>query len=474
MKIRPINWNEKYIEDKEKKGIGFDITNPEGLTKDKKRTIDGIYSPLFGTELSDDISYLDRVSCKCGKLIGGYNEGIFCEECETYATYHNNDMIKTGYMSSDNFKLINPLFYFMIQKIISKKNLNNIIKYNKKKNQDGKIIVDLDEYDPENPFYSIGMVEFYERFEEILTYYKDNLKGQANTKEDKMKTYYFLLENKDKIWINKIPVYTILLRPILIISNNLIYADINKKYSGLLTNIHSLNKTKTTIDRTVSKTLPLLYQSQLLLNEIHNLTVEQISGKRGIIRNNILGLRVNFSSRCVIVPLIGRYDLDNIVLNYQCFLELYKFEIINILSKMDGITTDEANRRWNIAVESFDKKIYLIMKLIIKNTKGGLWVLINRNPSLCLGSILLMRVVDVSMDFDNLTMSVPLNVLGLLAGDFDGDVLNIISLKAKEFVNAFSIFNPRRLMIDKNNGKFNRTMGLIKDQMIGLYSFCNS
>jgi hypothetical protein len=37
--------------------------------------------------------------------------------------------------------------------------------------------------------------------------------------------------------------------------------------------------------------------------------------------------------------------------------------------------------------------------------------------SLNLGSILLMRVVDVKKDYDDLTMSVPLNILNVLGGD---------------------------------------------------------
>ena len=95
------------------------------------------------------------------------------------------------------------------------------------------------------------------------------------------------------------------------------------------------------------------------------------------------------------------------------------------------------------------------------------------NPSLNYGSILTMRVVEVKEDYSDLTLNVPLNVLGLLAADFDGDVMNIISIKTNEFRDYYNkLFNPRLMMIDRNDGKFNRKMNLIKDQMIGLYSFC--
>ena len=113
------------------------------------------------------------------------------------------------------------------------------------------------------------------------------------------------------------------------------------------------------------------------------------------------------------------------------------------------------------------------MKYIVENTEGGCYCFVNRNPSLNLGSILTMKVVAVKEDFDDLTLSVPLNVLGLFAADFDGDVMNIISIKTKEFRDHYNkLFNPKSMMIDRNDGKFNRKMNLIKDQMIGIYSFC--
>ena len=95
------------------------------------------------------------------------------------------------------------------------------------------------------------------------------------------------------------------------------------------------------------------------------------------------------------------------------------------------------------------------------------------NPTISYGSMLCMKVVDVKSDFDDLTMSVPVGCLGLLAGDFDGDVLNIISIKDREIAEKLDqVFNPRVMMISRNNGAFNRKLNLIKDQMIGLHAFC--
>lgn len=468
MQLKLLDWEKQYNRDK-KDGTGFDITNPVGISKDKKRTIDGIYSPLFGTELSEEIEYIERYSCKCRELKGRFYEGMTCEACGTVVEYNNNDVKKTGWVTVDDYYLINPIFHNVLIKVIGPKNLNNIIKYNKEIDKDGNITVDLDEYDPNNPFYNIGMIGFRERFDEVLNYYK-----KKNTKIEKEKYFKMIEENRDIIFVRRIPVFSLLLRPILMIKDNVIYADINKKYATLVTNIESLNKNKTKVDKKLIKILPNLYQTQTILMEIHNMIIALIAGKGGHIRSSLLGIRVNFSSRCVIVPLIGRYKLNEVILPYLCFLEMYKFEIINLLCKMDKITLNEANKRWNEACQGFDKRIYLIMKHIIKNTKGGVKVLVNRNPTLNYGSIICMTVIDVKQDYEDLTMSIPVGVLGILAGDFDGDVLNIVSIKDRKMAEVYDrIFNPRHMMIDKNDGNFNRKMNLIKDQLIGLYAFCN-
>ena len=58
---------------------------------------------------------------------------------------------------------------------------------------------------------------------------------------------------------------------------------------------------------------------------------------------------------------------------------------------------------------------------------------------------------------------------------FDGDILNIISLKTKSIEKAYDkIFNPKyNMFISRNDGLFNSDFNLFKDQLIGLYEFNN-
>lgn len=80
-----------------------------------------------------------------------------------------------------------------------------------------------------------------------------------------------------------------------------------------------------------------------------------------------------------------------------------------------------------------------------------------------------MFVVGIN---DSYTMSLPNQILPLLAGDYDGDVLNILYIINKAFFNAaFRVLNPRnRMYVSANDGKFNNDVNHTKDTLINLNS----
>ena len=115
------------------------------------------------------------------------------------------------------------------------------------------------------------------------------------------------------------------------------------------------------------------------------------------------------------------------------------------------------------------------MNYLLRNTKHKVKVLINRNPTINFGSFLCMEVAEVKSNYDDLTCSLPVQILAPLNADFDGDVINIVALKSNEFKKELNkIFNPRNsLFINRNDGLFNEDCGLMKDQLIGLFQFNN-
>lgn len=467
MQLNAIDLQKEYDKDM-KSGIGFPITNIQGIDpKTKKKNIDGLFSPLFGTDFTDETEYIQRYTCECGNKRGKAFQGEKCDLCDTEVKFENNDIEKTGWISLEKYKIIHPIFFNTLCRLIGETNLNNILKFNKELNKDGQYIFNADEYDPKNPFYNIGMEEFIERFDEILEYYTKNLK------KEKKKYLEFIQNNREALFTQKIPVFSIQLRPVIMIKNSVLYADINKKYSLLLGNVIKLNKRKNVIDTNPAKVFPLLYETQMIFNTINDTVLNLIGVKGGHIRDSILASRVNFSSRAVIVPQTEKYEIDEIVMPYLWFLEMYKFELINLISRTDKIPLQDAFKRWNLALLNYDKRIVELCNIMIRSKP--LYVLINRNPTLNYGSILCMKVAGIKEDYNDYTMAINSLILGLLSGDYDGDVLNIYGLKDLKVAEVFDdVFNPKRMFINKDNGRFNKALSLAKDQSIGLYSFYNN
>jgi len=155
---------------------------------------------------------------------------------------------------------------------------------------------------------------------------------------------------------------------------------------------------------------------------------------------------------------------------YLTFLELYKFQIINILHSVDNLNYNEALQRFNQATLKFDEYIYSIMNELIEKTEGGLQILLNRNPSINYGSILTLRIRAVKKCYDDFTLSLSNLLLHFLSGDYDGDTLNLVPLMDNSMKEIFKIFNPNNLIISKNDMKFNPEAGLNADQVLGIFS----
>jgi hypothetical protein len=193
-----------------------------------------------------------------------------------------------------------------------------------------------------------------------------------------------------------------------------------------------------------------------------------ISGKKGSIRT-LFGGRYNFTSRNVIVP-DPKLRIDEVTMPYAALVELLQQSIINILQKSYNMSYSDAYKWWYKSQIVKDERVYQIIKGLIKDKPRGIPVLINRNPSINYLSILQMFVVDIT---DTYTLGVPNQILGLIAGDYDGDVLNILYIINKTFFEAaFRVLNPRNAAyISRNDGYLDMTTVHNKDLIINSNSF---
>lgn len=443
---------------------GFDaekvITNHSPIDlKTKKFTEDGLFSTrIFG---NNDGS-VDVYCCDCGATRGKFNLNEMCHTCSTTVKLQSSNISSVGWIDLQEYFIINPIFYYHIKKIVGGKMLEEILSYQPKLSLDG--IQDTESVSESNmPYAHIGMIEFREKFWEILEYFykgKDNLTPSME----------FLQDHEDKIFMHSIPVYSSLLRPAMLIGKKFNFAEENGLYNALIKMSNSLHK-KRKLEKIMLSVLPMLYEIQETMNTLAEKIISNFSGKHGFYRENILGNRLNFSGRMVIGPInvFNDYKLNDIELPYLAALEIYKFEIIKVLSATMSI--ERAEHKWWEATLEFDQTVYSVMEELVKRTKGGLQSLINRNPTIDFGSIQQARVASIKKSYNDFTLGLLNLLLALFNGDYDGDVFNYVSLKDQALREFFKPLRTQAMLIDRNNGRFNRKCSLDKDYALGLQSF---
>jgi DNA-directed RNA polymerase beta' subunit len=505
-------------------GSGFLISAPKKTNKKDFKNENGIYSTKFGQKLGDMNPFADRYMCECGETRGRVNRGMLCPKCGKLVKFVDDNYDMFGWITIDNrYHVLHPKFYDSLNYIFgnSKYNeerkkikgtrLNNILNYSPEVDENG--FCRPCEFKPDNePFYGLGMIDFYERFDEILDYYIKKYPKKMPFYEEidrhryycdcrylfKGKRYEFLaidpytgeeyLENdiadegticpicgsrvhwvdKEVIFTHSIPVYTTLLRPTDIRDEYMYFEPTNGIYNMINKHASGINRVKRKFDLNVKQKNAQLFKLQVKWEELNNEIIDILRGKRGQLRELMKG-RYNFSSREVI-----RQDpslrVDQVKLPYVELVITLQQRIENVLMRTYNITPNEAYEIWRRAISNKDPRVCEILDSFIAATDEGIPVIMNRNPTLAYGSILQMFCVGYD---DTLTLSIPLQVLKPLAADFDGDSLNIFHIINDAFFQrAYIVFNPRNAMyISRIDGKLNPELLIQRDTLINANTF---
>ena len=354
-----------------------------------------------------------------------------------------------------------------------------MIQYNRRVDKDGNVLDivysddDKNRSDLGDNIY-MGLIEFRKRFEELINTYGD--KGSYE--------YKFIMKNyrEGKLFVNKLPIINTKLRPGELFGMEkgknsdpkIFLSELNTSYNIIINHSNLLKEIEGEdyMEDVKIQQLPLLYKIQLEAYELCNELIASIKSKRGIIRKIMMGSRVNFSARNVIIP-NPELRMDEVELNYITFLELYKYYLINLVSISEGIDLVRASNYIERCRTKFDEKLYRYMMELVNKTEGHMHIILNRNPSINIGSIMQFKIKNVKKDIKNLTLSLPNSILVPFAADYDGDVLNIIALFTKKQNKDFIDFSPENLIISSNDGKFNPEFSLQKDQKLAVYLLNN-
>lgn len=452
-RLKRVNLDEKRVQDI-LNNKGFIIKKHQGINKDIKEP-DSIYSYKYGQGLGDMNPFQDRYRCKCGHLKSRINHGLKCDLCGTRVKYVDDDFKYFGWIVlKDPYYIIHPNMFKMLQAYIGAETFKNIIVDEDKKDKDG---YSKEKVKPKaEPFYGTGMMKLKENIDDILEYYK---------KPSKMAYYEELVKDKDKMFIQSIPVYTTLLRPYSISDKTFNFEGTNAIYNMMCKYVTEINNDEVRVLRLPKAKNRLLYELQMKYMKLYKEVEDICSTKRGVFRG-AFGGRYDFTSRLVIAP-NPKLRIDEVEISYFAAVQLLEQTIINVLHKSYGMQFSEAHAAWERASIQKDEAIEMIIMNIIKDSGRGLPILINRNPTIAFGSILQMFVVGLT---DSYTMKLPLRILPLLAGDFDGDVLNILYIVNQDFFNISNrILNPRNSMIiSRNEGTMNNDVNHTKDLVVNM------
>jgi DNA-directed RNA polymerase beta' subunit len=433
------------------------VTNPIPVI-DKTGTFseDGVFSErIFGRMPSSGREY----TCDCGCLDGRFYEGTTCPTCGSEVSQRDTVFAKRGWIDLEVYRIVSPLFYAYFSHVCGATTLAKILHQRRILTVDGR---------PRQTghglnFENLGMLAFAERWEEVLEHFEGKKRSDPRVAD-----YTKLIrENSDLIMVGRIPVFSHILRPALIVNRKLVFDEINNVFNLAIANARALAEYSGP-ERNEATVNSALWRIQERANELFEHVLRSLSRKQGYIRNSLLGVRINFSARCVITPLPPGHDKDEIVIPYLTFLELYRFQLTNLIVRLRNVSLREATEVWSRAQTVFDRTVYAAMRELIRRAGGGLPALLNRNPTIAFGSILRVRITGVKRDPNDLTAGINNGVLRLLGADFDGDVCNIIVLPDEDFEQAYEVFDPRLMMVSRDGPGLNREMRHDKDHALGL------
>lgn len=452
-----LNWDTWFYHSIANKD-GFIITQSAAVTLDGKITKSqyGANSPLFGTNYEDDQAFAERHRCKCGAFIGHQFEGEICPLCNTPIEERPVNIKMTGWFMLGDNVVINPHWYKLFVKIIGKEEFPQIVSSMERVDKDGnrqKAIPGVD-YTPLSPYAAIGIDGFYDKYDEILDYF--------GKKKKKLDEVAYCKKHKDKAFIHHIPVYSTVLRPHSATADTLYFNGIEKDIHPLFNLTESLRNCEP-----IEK--PLIQERiQYRINRIWDYNFTQINKKEGFIRNKLISGALNYTSRCVIIP-DPTLRVDEIGLPYHAFRVLFRYRIIYWLMQHDNISLAKAYHKWQNSLK-FDQHVYDVMNFILE--KECPMVLLNRNPTINLYSLLRLRVKYIKRPENRETVSLPETILEGLNADFDGDVLNMLALVTPEIKKLFKKFDPkRRYMISRTTGRLDPKFGVTSTDIVNLYNF---
>lgn len=430
MRLERINLEVEYLTDM--------IThNGFLIRKENHYAVTNIDNLINSSEFTDT-----EYRCDCGAFKGQDIVGQVCPCCHSEISLHSLNFQYTGWIDLGKHKIISPVYYNMIKRVIGNNMLRFIlgdyktdisVKYNendkdfeenKNKKKKGRISTDDIKYiinkipKSKQHYQGIGHDEFCKRFEEII----------INCAPKNHKEVDTLLKEKHAVFTSKIPIYSTAYRPVSKTSESMFYPKINKSFSMICADACRLDDM--ILDVEVIRALNAIQNH--LIKACDSLIQDEIAKKNGYVRSEIVGGTFTFSARSVITLDNSLRD-DWVDIPFSTAITVYQYRITHMLATRYNMTLEQAY----LFVNNHERDP-IVVGLLDEIIEEGQWVVYLREPTNNVKSIVLAKIRHYKFDTD--TLSLPTEVLPGLNADFDGDAIQMVFIP-KELVPSYEAFH---------------------------------
>lgn len=440
-------------------------------------------------------------TCSCGQYVHAFNMNKHCEKCGTFVTKSivrrerfghielQTPVVHIVFLKSSSsilanildmqLKILERIIYFVSYIVIDPKDTEykkfEILgerEYKEAINKYGRDGIDISIGAEAilKMLKSIDIDAEIEKLDERLAKKRDNklirrMEILKNMKENGIKPEWIVLQ--------RIPVLPPEMRPMILISGGR-YAtsDANDLYRKVITRNRRLEKMIATKapqiiirneKRILQEAVDCLFANGKRGKPVTNKSgrpfksiSDNLGGRNGLFRQNLLGKRVDYSGRSVIV--VGpELKMNQCGLPKKMALELYKPYVIKELIERGIVNKIKTAKKM---IESFDNRVWDILEEVIV----GKPVLLNRAPTLHRISI---QGFDVVLIDGNAIRLHPL-VCSAFNADFDGDQMAVhLPIRKESRQETYELMLAPRNILNPKDGQ---TIAVpSQDMVIGLY-----
>lgn len=379
--------------------------------------------------------------CLCKHLRGEDKVGQLCSKCNTIVEVITEKAIESSVWlraPAGATSFISPAFYMIMYNQLKNKSQPDynrfdwmlITRYKKHK---GLVREEVNgfEYQYKAAGFKQGLNYFIENFDVIMDWLIDHryLSHIASSGNDQRNGLGGRLgvqkrqnEFKDFIAAYKhtfFPQYIPLPSNILLVQEKTdmgLYADIPiiKGISNAVTTIKSLkSEVVKKMDMNVAQDRTVKAISQI--SESYYNFLKDVAGiKEGWYRKHVFGTRAHFTFRAVIGSESEAHKYNEISVPWALAITVLRYHLMNKLAKepfMLGendikLLLDESITQYNEVIDSLFKEL-----MEEARHTGGIWCILQRNPSLSRLSAQLLKIASIKTDPNDFTISVPVTIL---------------------------------------------------------------